>query len=264
VISFDDKAILVAGGTKGIGLEAGLEFARRGAHCILTHKWGSADEDEIHRKFNAVGGKAPLILQADIREDEDTDALLDQIGQTHQGIYAFIAAAAFAQVTGDIDKYSKRAFLRSIEYTTWPFVEYTRKIKEKFHKYPRYIVGLSSSGPDEYYTNYDMVAGCKAALEAISRYLAHRLVDEQVNVNVVRARFVRTESLSSTLGADFIPVIDARNPEMFVPVEQVASAIFGICSGLMDAVNGQTIVIDGGTEFYDGISMMFAEGQKPG
>ena len=33
----------------GIGLATALAFARHGAHCTLTYKWGTADEDEMPR-----------------------------------------------------------------------------------------------------------------------------------------------------------------------------------------------------------------------
>ncbi len=144
-----------------------------------------------------------------------------------------------------------------MEYTAWPVVEYTRKIKAVFGAYPRYVVGLSSGGPDHFHTNYDMIAACKAALETLMRYLAHRLRNEAVNVNVVRARFVRTDSLEATFGPEFAPFVDAIDPNLFVDVEEVGSAVYGLCSGLMDAVNGQVIMIDRGTEFFDGISMLF-------
>ena len=43
----DGKAVLITGGTDGIGRACGLLFARQGAHVYLTHRWGSADEDAL-------------------------------------------------------------------------------------------------------------------------------------------------------------------------------------------------------------------------
>ncbi len=59
---FTGKAVLITGGTRGIGLACGLAFARQGARAILTHRWGSADEDELRELFRATGGPAPAAL----------------------------------------------------------------------------------------------------------------------------------------------------------------------------------------------------------
>ena len=39
-----------------------------------------------------------------------------------------------------------------------------------FGRYPRYVVGLSSGGPDAFYKNYDFVAASKAVMETLCRY----------------------------------------------------------------------------------------------
>ena len=41
------KAVLVTGGTDGIGKATGLAFGAFGAQVYLTHRWGSADEDAL-------------------------------------------------------------------------------------------------------------------------------------------------------------------------------------------------------------------------
>ena len=44
---FAGRAVLVTGGTRGIGLATGLAFGELGAAVTLTHKWGSVDEDDL-------------------------------------------------------------------------------------------------------------------------------------------------------------------------------------------------------------------------
>ncbi|MEI8256734.1 MAG: hypothetical protein WCJ30_13750, partial [Deltaproteobacteria bacterium] len=45
------KAVYVTGGTMGIGLATAVAFAREGAQCYLTNKWGTADEDVVMKQF---------------------------------------------------------------------------------------------------------------------------------------------------------------------------------------------------------------------
>lgn len=256
------KVILITGGTRGIGLATGLAYARLGAHAVLTHKWGSADEDEINQRFVDAGAEPPMIAEADAGSAEDTQSLVETIREKYGRLDVFVSNVAFAQIVKDFEEYQKRALLRSIDYSVWPMVEYTKQIKATFGSYPRYVIGLSSIGPDKYTANYDFVAASKSVMETLCRYLAFRLGPEGVRVNVVRAALVKTESLNATMGPDCVPFIERFDPSMFVTVEEVANAILALTSGLMDAITGQVVSVDHGAPFYDNIMRLYGERDK--
>jgi NAD(P)-dependent dehydrogenase (short-subunit alcohol dehydrogenase family) len=262
IVDYREKVVLITGGTRGIGLATGLAYGRLGANVVLTHKWGSADEDKILEVFSAVGAPAPMIAEADAGSPEDTQALVESIHKKYARVDVFISNVAFAQIVKNLDDYQKRALLRSIDYSVWPMVEYTRQIKAIVGQYPRYVIGLSSIGPDKYTANYDFVASSKAVMETLCRYLAFRLGPEGVRVNVVRAALVRTESLDATMGPECVPFIERFDPSMFVTVEEVANAILALTSGLMDAMNGQVLSVDHGAPFYDNIMRLYGEREK--
>jgi NAD(P)-dependent dehydrogenase (short-subunit alcohol dehydrogenase family) len=254
------KAVLITGGTMGIGLATGLAFARQGAHCTLTHKWGTADEDEIAARFAAENLPAPAIVRADVSKAEDTDAVLQEIRARHERVEAFISNVSVGLIIKELEDYNLRSLARSIEYSTWPMYEYPRKIKDVFGRYPRYIVGLSSGGPDHYYKNYDFVAASKAVMETLCRYMNYRLFDDDVRVNVVRSRLVRTESLRTTMGDEFEAFAGRfHTPHQFIGCEEVGNAILALCSGLMDGVSGQVLVVDRGTTFADNLMRIYNE-----
>jgi len=256
------KVVLITGGTRGIGLATGIGYGRLGAHVTLTHKWGSADEDAILRAFADAGAPAPTIAEADAGSPEDTEALVRAIHKQHGRLDVFISNVAFAQIVKTMDDYQKRALLRSIDYSVWPMVEYAKQIKSVFGAYPKYLIGLSSIGPDKYTANYDFVASSKAVMETLCRYLAFRLGPEGSRVNIVRAGLVRTESLEATMGPDCVPFIERFDPSMFVTVEEVANTILALTSGLMDAMNGQVVSVDHGAPFYDNVMRLYGERDK--
>lgn len=257
---YDGKAVLITGGTMGIGLETGLSFARQGARAVLTNRWGTADEDEVRARFKAIGALEPLIVQADVGHEPDTVELLERIKQDHDHIEAFISNVSVALVTKGLDDYEMRGLFKSIEFSAWPMFAYTKAIHEQFGRYPRYVVGLSSGGPDHFYKNYDFVAASKAVMETLCKYMSYRLYDEDIRINVVRSRLVRTESLRATFGRDFEEFADRFNMErQFISCEEVADAIYGLCSGSMDAISGQTIMVDKGTTFFDTLMRLYEE-----
>src|SRR6185503_4327962 len=98
----------------GIGLATALAFARRGAVCTLTYKWGSADEADVLERFAREQLPAPHLVQADVARDEDTAALLEGMHARHESVYAFISNVSMALVTKSLEDYDKRALFKSI------------------------------------------------------------------------------------------------------------------------------------------------------
>jgi NAD(P)-dependent dehydrogenase (short-subunit alcohol dehydrogenase family) len=255
--NFQGKAVLITGGTAGIGLATGLAFGRRGAQCILTYRWGSADEDEIRARFAAVGAPTPRLVQADVKDDADLADLLAAIRRTHERVEVFVSGVAAASAVRSLDDYDWRALTQSLELTAWPLFTHLRRLHATFGSYPRYVIGLSSDGPDSYQANYDFVAASKAVLETLCRYASTHLFQHDVRINIVRARWVFTDSLRGIFGPEVEPFIRRYFPEGEIPAAEVADAVLALCSGLMDAVRGQVLVVDHGATFSDNVMRLY-------
>ncbi len=253
--SVTDKVVLITGGTQGIGLATGLAYGAHGARVVATYRWGSADLDAVRSRFEEVGAPAPLLVEADVVNDEDTDALLDQIAGCHDCVDVFVSNVAFALRTPDLDEWSMRGLQRSLQYTSWPLFAYTRKLAARFGRYPRHVIGMSSDGPDRFFQNYDFVGCSKAVLETMCRYMNFRLFDEGVRVNVIRSRLVHTESFDATFGEDFHAFLDNLGgfDDCYTTPADIANVALALGSGLLDAVGGQVLMVDKGFSFFDGL-----------
>ena len=105
---------------------------------------------------------------------------------------------------------------------------------------------------------YDFVAASKAVLETLVRYLTYQLRDEDIRVNAVRSRSVRTATFEMTFGPRVDSVAERYgSPSLFVTPEEVGGAAFALASGLMDAVAGQVLTIDRGTAFSDNLLRIY-------
>lgn len=260
------KAVVITGGTKGIGLAIGLSFAREGAQVYLTHRWGSATEQDVLAQFAALpNAPTPYIVEADVKEDSETEALLDLVAQKHDHVEAFISNVCIVQPAQGVESYRKRSLLTSIEYSSWPMVAYPQQMKKKFGRYPRYIVGISSDGPDHYFANYEFVAASKAVMETFCRYMAKHLGPEGVIVNVLRTRNVLTQAVYEIFGSAYTDFIGKyAGEEYFMQPEEVGDAVLAMCSGMMDAMSGQVIMVDKGISFADTLMYLLERREQLG
>lgn len=261
----EGKGVLITGGTKGIGLACGLAFGSCGARTYLTHRWGSADEDAIASAFAEVGAPAPVILEADVSQDEDTEALMQRIKADVGALEVLITNVSFAHVSSSHDDLTFKGLKRSLEYSSWPFVGYLQHAKQCFGKLPRYAIGMSSRGPEYFLPGYDFVAASKSVMETFCRYLTSDLVDEDIRINVLRANPVETESLEATFGPEFGPFCKKWYAEgFFIQPREVAEAALALASGLMDGVRGQVLLLDRGFGFSDNVVRLFTERERYG
>jgi NAD(P)-dependent dehydrogenase (short-subunit alcohol dehydrogenase family) len=256
---FSGRAVLVTGGSKGIGLATGIAFGRRGAHVTLTHKWGSADVDAVRAEFRKVGAPEPDLIESDASQEDNVHMALAAIRERHQALHSFISNVAVAPVVQSFEQYSRRDFARCVDYSLWPLVSHVQAIKQVFGGYPRYVVAMSSQGAESYGVNYDVMAATKAALETLCRYMNFRLRQFGTRVNVLRTRFSRTDSLRDMFGPEFEAFVDTHSPGLFTEAAEVGEAAVGLCCGLMDAVAGQVVTVDRGAGFCDNLSRLFEE-----
>jgi NAD(P)-dependent dehydrogenase (short-subunit alcohol dehydrogenase family) len=258
-IDMTDKVVLITGGTRGIGLATALAFGRAGARTYLTYKWGSQDFAPLYGSFEEVNGPRPVLIQADASVEEDTKNLLDRIKEKEDVVDYFINNVGVAPRTMDLQEYKKRSLFKTLEYSAWPLIDYTKKIKEVFGKYPGSVVGISSSGPDRFYPGYDFVAASKALLELFAKYLSFYLLREGGRINIIRFGPVRTESFSLIFGDEFFEYLKKKkfSEEMLISPEECGKAVFAVCSGLLDAMNGQIITVDRGMSFQDNLMMRY-------
>ncbi|MFN7977847.1 MAG: SDR family oxidoreductase [Vicinamibacterales bacterium] len=256
---FNGRAVLVTGGTRGIGLATGLAFGRRGADVTLTYKWGPDDEQPILDAFAAAGARTPHLVQADAAHDDDITEVLRGIRARHERLEVLVCNAAFGVPVSGVGDYSRRAFHAGLDASAWPLVSHVQAAQAVFGRAPRYVVGVSSEGAESMHVGYDLIGAAKAALETLCRYLHYRLHPHGTNVNVVRTRFVDTASLAATFGDGFADFVRTYEPDVLTPPDAVAEAIVGLCAGPMDAIGGQVVTVDGGAGLYENFSRLFQE-----
>ena len=100
---------------------------------------------------------------------------------------------------------------------------------------------------------YGLIGGSKAALESMARHLTLEVGDRGVNVNVVKAGLVETDSTRALPFAD--RMFAGRKEKSMVGErvltdEDVADVVLFLCSPLADLIQGETVTVDGGAAIH--------------
>jgi enoyl-[acyl-carrier protein] reductase III len=110
------------------------------------------------------------------------------------------------------------------------------------------IVSISSLGSHLVMPIYTAVGVSKAALEALTRYLAIELAPRGICVNGVSAAAVRTEALK-VYGDDKSLAQSAWSTTpagRMVQAEDIANVVAFLCTDESFMIRGQIIIVDGG------------------
>ncbi|HUP40397.1 MAG TPA: SDR family oxidoreductase [Vicinamibacterales bacterium] len=225
---YHGKVVLVSGRAGGIELSTARCFAAHGAHVIEAH--GDA-------------GSA------------DTRELIVEIGGRFGRIDAFVAhGPAISHVEDECDE---REFLETLRLRAWPTFGYLAIIKKLLGQYPKYVVSVSSGWPDEMASGSGLAAASDSVVAALIRQLACKLRSEGVRMNLISARTFPRQS-DTEAGDGFSTFLRRVVPEHSrVTADDVAQAVFALCSGMFDALTGQVVVLDRGATFAEGISYLY-------
>ncbi len=240
------NTVLVTGGTRGLGKAIAMEYSRTGATVFVTHRWGSVEEADLAAEFTAAGLEPPVVVEADASDPEATRALMRRIKERADSLHAVVSNVSFAKIVESVGDLKKRSLDLSLGYSTWPVVDLVQAGHEVFGGYPRYVLAMSSDGPEVCHEGYDLVGASKAALETLCRYLAVRLKPHGTRVNVVRAGYVDTPGARSTFGDAIVDTVRDRLGDVFLDPHRVGQACVALSSGLLDAMTGQVLVVDEG------------------
>ncbi len=247
---FTGKIALVTGSGRGIGRAIALRLAKEGADVIVNYFRNRERAEETAAAISALGRRAQLI-KANVAEEADLERLFEA-ARAFGGLDILINNAASGYNRPVLEQRAKG----------W---DWTLNINARAALFASQqaaalmqargggtIVNISSIGAQRVVSEYVLVGVSKAALEALTRYLAVEFAPLNIAVNAVSGGFVETDALkhfsvTQSILADPEAFVQQRVPAgRMVSVDDIAAAVAFLCSTDAAMIRGQVLVVDGG------------------
>jgi len=243
---FNEKNVLVTGGSGAIGRALALAFARKGARVAFTYFMGHEGCEETLRLLAQCDAPPAHAIQCNLRDkgaaEEAAQAALDALG--HVDILIHNAATGVLKPATEI---SAKSWAGVMEVNARSLLGLVQTLTPTMPTGGR-VLALSSAGAERALNFYGAIGASKAALESLVRHLATELGPRGITANVLRPGVVDTPALDYFPNREqMLEVAKLRTPNgRIVTPEDVAEVALLLASPLARMVQGQTITVDGG------------------
>jgi enoyl-[acyl-carrier protein] reductase III len=254
---FSDWWAIILGGSSGFGLASVEKLAAHGMNIAVLYRETSAAERILKEKFAAIAASTNVMIDTynlNALDPASRDSFFRQFavrtGKKHtvRLLLHSIARGNLKPLMAEDD-----LSVEDIRFTTYAMatsmLDWARSLlKEGHFCSDARIIGLTSEGAHKYWDGYAAVSIAKASLESLVTYMAVELGKYGLKTNLIQAGISDTPSLKRIPASDELLELAARrNPLGRVTrPEDVANAIYLLCTAEASWINGSVIPVDGG------------------
>ncbi len=192
----DGKLALVTGGGRGIGRAIALELAQRGADVLVTYVRHPDQAEETASAARLLGVTAETI-RANVADEANVGHLFGVVAERFGYLDVLVnnSASGVNRAAVDLTAHHWDWTLNVNARGAWLCAKAALPLMQA--RGGGAIVSVSSLGARRVMQDYFLVGVSKAALEAVTRYLAVEFAPHNVVVNAVSGGLVRTDALKS-------------------------------------------------------------------
>ncbi|MGW2188053.1 SDR family oxidoreductase [Streptomyces sp. NPDC001719] len=242
---FNGKIVLVTGGGRGVGGAVSQRFAALGAHVIINYFHGQDQAAACLEEISAAGGSAEL-LRASVARRRSVEDMFARIRERHGGLDVLVNNAAYgvvAPTSAVSDRAWNQIFDTNLHGARWCSLGAAALMEAHGGGA---IVNMSSIGSQLTVFHYTAIGVSKAALEALTRYLAVEFAPLNIRVNAASSGLVDNH-VAALWPGDAKDVISASAPLGGLATEgDLANIVTYLASPGSRWITGQTVVADGG------------------
>src|SRR5579871_521071 len=183
-LTLEGRSALVTGSSRGIGRAIALKLGEMGADVVINYVTRERDAADVVARLTAMGRRA-FAVPANVSRPDEFGALFDRVGAEWGGLDIYINNAIDVASFGPVLRLRPDAWRHTIDSHVTTFLVGSQRAAKLMKGRPHQssIVALSSLGSRGYIPGYAPVGVGKAAIEALTRYLAVELGPAGIRVN---------------------------------------------------------------------------------
>ncbi len=245
----DGKVALIFGvaNKNSIGWGIARALHREGATVALSYAM-----DRLEKRVRPLGESigCELMIQADVGNAAEMDAVFAAVAEKYGKLDVLVHSVAFAErdaLGGRFVDLRREALLSAIDISAVSLIELARRA-ERLMPAGSSIMSLTYNASRTVVPNYNAMAVAKAALEAITMYLAADMGSSKIRVNAISAGAIKTLSAGGIAGfRDLLKYAEVTAPmKELVSQDDVGDLALFLASDLSRRITGEVIYVDAG------------------
>jgi enoyl-[acyl-carrier protein] reductase III len=243
----EQKVALVTGSSRGIGRLIAIKLAKRGYDIVVNYARSKQAALDVAKEIEELGQKA-LVVKANVGKPEKIKELFEKIDEEYGRLDILVNNAA-SGVLRPLMELEESHWDWTMDINSKALLFCAQEAAKRMEKTGGgHIVSLSSLGSIRYLKNYTTVGVSKAAVEALTRYLAVELAEKGIVVNAVSGGAVDTDALTHFPNREeLLADAAARTPAgRIVEADDLANTVLFLLSKEAHMIRGQTLIVDGG------------------
>jgi NAD(P)-dependent dehydrogenase (short-subunit alcohol dehydrogenase family) len=255
-----NKTIIITGGSRGMGQRLALRLGGTGANVVVNYRRGAEAANQTVARIEDAGGSA-LAVQADVSDTEAVEALVATTADRFGKIDVIVANAA-ASAFKPLSQIHSHHVGKTMGITVQGFLDLVRASVQHMPPGGR-IVAVSGWDSFRVLPGHGLLGAAKAAMETIVKYLAIELGGKGITAVGICPGPIDTDSFRFYAGEAWEEYerhwLGMTPSGVYATPEEVADVMAFLCSPHSSAINGQTIVVDGGLSLAT-MPMSFGQG----
>ena len=242
---FENRTVLVTGGSRGIGRACCRRMAQAGARVAINYHARRDDARETARLVESAGGQA-MIVEADVADERSVAAMVASVNDQFGPIEMLVNNAGIFEYVGH-DATTLDHWQRTLEVNLTGTYLVTWAVKEQMiaRKYGR-IVNVSSIAALRARPNAIAYAASKAGVVAFTKSAAEALIPYNIRINAVAPGLIDTEILEDVDENTLARLIEETPMKRIGQADEIADVVHFLLSEASRFMMGQTLVASGG------------------